>query len=103
MDKKELEKLRDGDQIGIEAVYKEDKYGTYSTGVFKYKGMYVMVSIDEGKWHLSVSANHPLGYYQIKDVRYAFMPNDMEVAQLFPRREEFINVHPNCYHLFQID
>lgn len=102
MTKEELDKLRDVKLVGITPEYKEDEYGTYSTGVFKYKGMYVFVTKDDGKWHLSVSAKYPLGYQQIKDVRYKFLPNAMEVAQIFPPREQFVNVHPNCYHLFEL-
>ena len=102
MKREELDKLRCKDQLGIDAEYIEDQYGTYSTGVFKYKSMYVMVTKDLGKWHLSVSAKQPLGYFQIKDVCYKFLPNNMEAAQLFPPREQFVNVHPNCYHLFEL-
>lgn len=102
MRKQELEKLRDPDQLGINPEYRGDKYGTYSTGVFKYKGMYVLVTKDNDKWHLSVSDKYPLGYQQIKEVRYLFLPNDMEVAQIFPPREEFVNLHTTCCHLFEL-
>ena len=37
MTKEELDKLRDANQLDITPEYKEDEYGTYSTGVFKYK------------------------------------------------------------------
>ena len=47
-------------------------------------------------------ANHTLGYYELKEIRYKFMPNDMEVAQIFPPREEFINLHENCFHLYEL-
>lgn len=73
-----------------------DKYGIYSTGVFKYKGMYLIIAIENGRWHLSVSAKFPLGYHQLKEIRYKFLPNDIQVAQIFPPREEFVNVHHNC-------
>lgn len=80
-----------------------DKYGVYETGLYKYKGMDILITVDAKKWHLSVSAKFPLGYQQLKDVRYKFMPNDMSVAQIFPRREEFVNVHTCCWHLWEID
>lgn len=79
-----------------------DKYGLYSTGVFKYKGMTLIIAIEEGKWHLSVSAKFPLGYQQLKDIRYRFLPNDIQIAQIFPPREEFVNVHECCWHLWEI-
>lgn len=79
-----------------------DKYGLYSTGVFKYKGMALIIAIEEGKWHLSVSAKFPLGYQQLKDIRYRFLPNDIQIAQIFPPREEFVNLHECCWHLWEI-
>ena len=30
------------------------------------------------------------------------MPDDMTVAQIFPRRESFVNLHENCSHLWQL-
>lgn len=80
-----------------------DEYGVYSTGVFDYKGKVIVVNNEEGLWHLSVTAKHTLGYYELKEVRYKFMPNSMQVAQIFPPREEFVNVHENCFHLFELD
>lgn len=62
-----------------------------------------MVSIDGGKWHLSIS--HPSRYPtydEIKEARYKFIPNNATVAMLFPPKEEFINVHQNCFHLWEI-
>ena len=82
---------------------RSDEYGVYSTGVFRYKGKYIVVNNEDGLWHLSVSANHTLGYYELKEVRYMFMPNDMHVAQIFPPREEFVNLHENCFHLYELD
>lgn len=102
MTKEELKKYIYRNQDDIQEEVHEDKYGIYSTGIFKYKGMLVMVTKDNGKWHLSVSAKYPLGYVQIKEVRYMFLPNDIQAAQIFPPREEFVNVHETCYHLFEI-
>lgn len=79
-----------------------DQYGTYSTGLFSYKNKIVFINNEFGHWHLSVSSNHTLGYYELKEIRYIFMPNDMNVAQIFPPREQFVNVHENCFHLFEL-
>lgn len=102
----ELEKIRipNNKLKGITIVdHKEsDKYGDYSTGVFRYKGKFVVVNIEDGKYHLSVSANHPIGYYELKEVRYAFLPNRIYAAQILPPREEFVNLHENCYHLWEV-
>lgn len=69
----------------------------------KFGECLVMVSIDGGKWHLSIS--HPSRYPtydEIKEARYKFIPNNATVAMLFPPKEEFINVHQNCFHLWEI-
>ena len=81
---------------------KQDKYGIYKTGFFNYKGKEIFINIENGKWHLSVSAKHTLGYYEIKEIRYKFMPDDMHVAQIFPPRDEFVNLHEYCFHLHEL-
>lgn len=100
----ELERLRADVALpfDIPKVTASDEYGHYSTGVFAYKGLFIIIAIEGGKWHLSVSAKQPLGYYQIKQIRYEFLPNSIQVAQIFPPREEFVNVHQNCFHLWEI-
>lgn len=88
--------------ISVRETEVSDDHGVYSTGFFEYKGKNIVISIDGGLWHLSASANHTLGYYEIKELRYKFMPNGMNVAQIFPPREEFVNLHPNCFHLWEV-
>lgn len=88
--------------FAIKDEVRQDEYGVYSTGLFNYKGKNVLINNEDGLWHLSVSANHTLGYYELKEIRYKFMPNDMQVAQMFPPREEFVNLHQNCFHLWEL-
>lgn len=86
----------------IDPVWREDMYGSYSTGMFRWKGKDIAITIDRGLWHLSVSCNHILGYYELKDIRYQFLPNNMFVAQVFPPREDFVNLHEFCFHLWEL-
>ena len=79
------------------------KYRMPSPPQFPFKIREEERSDEYGLWHLSVSANHTLGYYELKEVRYMFMPNNMHVAQTFPPREEFVNLHENCFHLYELD
>ena len=79
-----------------------DAYGYYSTGLFRWKGKDILITLDDGKWHLSVNTSHPIGYYELKEVRYNFCPDRMQMAQIFPPREEFVNVADNCFHLFEL-
>ena len=80
----------------------QDEYGFYSTGLFRWNGKDILITIDYGKWHVSINANHTLGYYEMKEVRYNFCPDRMDMAQIFPSRSEFVNVAENCYHLFEL-
>jgi len=90
--------------LPIDFIYEhiEDEHGVYETGMFTYKGKDILINKEMGEWHLSVSANHTLGYYELKEIRYKFMPDSMQVAQIFPPRKEFVNLHENCFHLYQI-
>lgn len=53
-------------------------------------------------WHLSIS--HPKRYPtwdEISEARYKLVPNEVTMAMFLPPREQFVNVHKNCFHLFQ--
>lgn len=72
------------------------------TGGFKFGECYVMVGLESG-WHLSIS--HPMRYPtydEIKEARYKYIPDDVYMAMIFPPQNEFVNIHPNCFHLWQI-
>lgn len=88
--------------IPFTADHIEDEYGVYETGFFIFKGKQIFINKEGGLWHLSAAAKHTLGYYETKELRYTFMPNHMQVAQIFPPREEFVNVHPYCFHLYEL-
>jgi len=63
----------------------------------------IIVSIDNGMWHLSISTPNALpSYKEMKAARYKYLPNEIYAAEIFPPKEEFINVHPYCRHLYQI-
>jgi hypothetical protein len=73
-------------------------------GTFKMGRCIVIVTNDNGKWHLSISCKDcQPSYKEIKEARYKYLPNDIYVAQIFPPQEEFVNVHTYCHHLWQID
>ena len=57
---------------------------------------------NDGLWrHVSVShhARYPT-WDEILDVRYSFFDDDVEVIQILPRKSEYVNIHPNCFHLW---
>ena len=56
------------------------------------------------RYHLSISCEkrYPL-WEEIKDARYALLPVGLWFAHMLPPMTEYINVHPNCFHLWEID
>ena len=106
MTREELEKIRQPLNPVLEQLFvehaEEDEYGCYASGLYKFKGKMVFVNLEQGLWHLSASTDHPIGYYELKEIRYAFLPNRIHAAQIFPPREEFVNIHQNCYHLYEV-
>jgi hypothetical protein len=78
--------------------------GKFSPGRFKMGRCTVLVTIDNGKWHLSISTpSASPSYNEIKQARYAYVPDDVTMAQIFPPKKEFVNIHPFCHHLWQIE
>lgn len=52
--------------------------------------------------HLSIS--HPSPYPtwdEIKEAREKFLPDELTFAMLFPPKAEYVNLHKNCFHLYQ--
>jgi hypothetical protein len=66
------------------------------------QGLSVITSIDGGFRHLSVA--HPIRYptwAEIMRLRHWYFPAEMEVVMVLARRSEYVNVHPNCFHLWE--
>ena len=63
----------------------------------------VIVSKDQGFWHISIS--HPKRYPtfdEIKAARYDLVPDEANMAMFFPSKNKYVNVHPNCFHLYEV-
>jgi hypothetical protein len=72
-------------------------------GMFRMGSCRILISKDAGLWHMSISrSDRSPSYDEIKKARYMFLPNEITVAQLFPPKEEFVNLHPFCHHLWEI-
>jgi hypothetical protein len=55
------------------------------------------------RWHLSIScANRYPTWDEIHDARYQLLPDDCIMAIILPPKEEYVNLHPNCFHLHEI-
>lgn len=65
-----------------------------------------ILNVGPGKlrYHLSIScANRYPTWDEIKDARYCLLPLGLTFAQILPPPNEYTNVHPNCFHLWEID
>ena len=75
----------------------------FKEGIFQMGRCRIIVSVDAGQWHLSIStATASPSYKEIKAARYKYIPDDVLMAQLFPSQKEFVNLHPYCHHLWEI-
>lgn len=74
----------------------------FKEGVYREKDIQIIVTKDGGKWHLSISGDSPIRYSQLKWARYNFIPDNVYMAQIFPPKKEFVNLHQNCFHLYEI-
>ena len=56
----------------------------------------------DAMFHLSIS--HPSRYPtfdEIKEARYRLIPDDVTMVMMFPPRGQYVNLHTNCFHLYQ--
>jgi hypothetical protein len=53
-------------------------------------------------WHLSISRNdrYP-SWDEIREARDSLLPKDMDFMMILPQEKDYVNVHPNCFHLWQ--
>lgn len=57
----------------------------------------------KGSWHISIS--HPYRYPtwdEIYTARYDFLPAEINAAIILPRKSEYVNIHPNCFHVHEL-
>ena len=53
--------------------------------------------------HISASAPDSLPtYYEMKELRYKLGKDAKYMAMIFPPEEEFVNIHENCLHLYEL-
>jgi hypothetical protein len=63
----------------------------------------VMVGQENEMWHLSISNQEKYPDWDtIKFARYSFCPKDIVMAMLLPPETEYVNIHSNCFHLWQL-
>ena len=71
--------------------------------VYMMNGCRIIVSRDNGLWHLSIScANRLPTYAELVTARYRLLADVPEMAMYFPPMDEFVNVHPYTLHLYEV-
>lgn len=64
----------------------------------------VIVTKEFGHWHLSIA--HPSRYPawdEIAEARYRLIPDGVTVALVLPPKSEYVNIHPNCFQLVEVE
>ena len=65
---------------------------------------YILVGRSEFGWHMSISCEDRYPTWdEIADARYELIPNEVTMAFVLPPKEQYVNLHPNVFHLWEID
>lgn len=73
---------------------------------YRYLECTVLVSKDPytDQWHLSISHTDRYPTWdEISGARYQFIPDEVTMVQVLPPRGDYTNVHPNVFHLWEIE
>src|SRR5438132_212656 len=64
----------------------------------------IIVTNDPGEgWHLSIScADRDPTWQEIATARYRLLPNVDEMAMYLPTLEQYVNLHPFTFHLYEV-
>ncbi len=68
----------------------------------KHNRISVIASVDAGDLHVSIahSQRYPT-WDEILAVRAWAFPDDTEVVMVLARKGEYVNIHNNCFHLWE--
>jgi len=83
-----------------------DGNGLAPAQVWRGAGLVVLVSDDATHHgtlrHISISHKHRYPTWEeIKAVRAAFMPADVDAMMMLPVAADYVNLHPNTFHIWQ--
>jgi hypothetical protein len=64
----------------------------------------VIVTREGGKWHLSVAHHNRYPTWdEISQARYRLLPGDIWVAMYLPPKDDYVNVHKNCFQMYECE
>ncbi|MFA7101475.1 MAG: hypothetical protein WC196_07110 [Bacilli bacterium] len=88
------------------ALLKAQLAGQLEATCFAYRmgEISILVSKELGLgWHMSVA--HPSRYPtwdEMVHIRYTLLPDEVTMAMFLPPQSEYINIHNNCFQLYQV-
>ncbi len=89
------------------AIFRENKsFGNEYWRGWVFNGLSVIASAaiyDDGReWlHVSFSRRNKMpSYADLQLVKREFIGNDKKAIMVFPEQENYVNIHPNCLHLW---
>jgi hypothetical protein len=54
-------------------------------------------------WHFSIShMDRDPTWEEIRDARYELCPDNVTMAMLLPPKDQYVNRHDHCFHLWEI-
>lgn len=65
----------------------------------------VCVANEEGHWHISIAHPHRYPTWdEIYTAWYDLVPNAENIygSIILPRKSQYVNLHPNCFHVWQL-
>lgn len=68
-----------------------------------------IVSLDDGRWHVSVSFSDHRGrgsryprWDEIADARYRLVPDDVTMVMILPPPDDYVALHDTTFHLHEL-
>lgn len=66
-------------------------------------GAHIIASQQKAGWHLSISCENRLPTWEeVRDARYAIVPDEATMVLLLPPQSEYVNIHDFCLQLYEI-
>jgi len=70
--------------------------------VFAMGGCFIILSREQGRWHLSISANRrDPTWDEIVTARYKLLPHIPDMVMYLPALDHYVNVNPWTFHLYE--
>jgi hypothetical protein len=72
--------------------------------VYRMEKCSIIITKEYGHWHLSIACPDRLpSWDEVSEARYRLIPDHVTMAMLLPPKVTYLNVHPNCLQMIEID